>query len=85
MDRESMNRLKFDRRLMRRRGWISEEELAAELEGLPDASHKIAPAEPEAPAAPAAPAEPTAPGLSSAPEPSTGFPPPSDSEPPTFG
>jgi hypothetical protein len=55
MDRESMVRLRLDRRLIRRRGWIAPEELAKELEKLPDVSGKIAPQEPaaEGPARPA--------------------------------
>ncbi len=48
MDRESMKRLRLDRRLIRRRGWVSEEELERELAALPDVSHKIAPVEGEA-------------------------------------
>jgi hypothetical protein len=43
MDRESTQRLRLDRRLIRRRGWLSEEELERELAALPDVSHKIAP------------------------------------------
>ena len=43
MDRESMKRLRLDRRLIRRSGWISEEELERELAGLPDVSDKIQP------------------------------------------
>jgi hypothetical protein len=51
MERESMRRLRMDRRLIRRRGWLSKEELERELAALPDASHKIAPvgSEPSAP------------------------------------
>jgi len=51
MDRESMRRLRLDRRLIRRRGWLSEEDLERELAALPDVSHKIAPVgdEPSAP------------------------------------
>jgi hypothetical protein len=51
MDRESMKRLRLDRRLIRRRGWVSKEELERELTALPDVSHKIAPVggEPSAP------------------------------------
>jgi len=33
-------RLKFDRRLLRRRGWVDPEELEKELADLPDVSHK---------------------------------------------
>jgi hypothetical protein len=46
MDRESMVRLRLDRRLIRRRGWIAAEDLARELDALPDVSNKIAPMEP---------------------------------------
>ena len=45
MDRESMERLKLDRRLIRRRGWMSKEDLGRELAELPDVSHKVAPRE----------------------------------------
>ncbi len=47
MDRRSMKDLRLDRRLARRPGWISEEELARELESLPDVSHKVAEESPE--------------------------------------
>ncbi len=40
MDRESMARLRLDRRLIRRRRWISAEDLERELEQLPDSAHK---------------------------------------------
>ncbi len=46
MDKETMRKLKLDRRLIGRRGWISEDELHRELEALPDASDKILPPEP---------------------------------------
>ena len=42
MDQESMSKLRLDKRLATRRGWLSEGELAEELANLPDASHKIA-------------------------------------------
>lgn len=42
MDRKSIEQLRLDRRLVRRRNWISQDELAKELEALPDVSHKIA-------------------------------------------
>lgn len=63
-------KLKFDRRLHSRRGWVSEEELQAELDSLPDVSHKIAtPEEDEASAAAARPAAPaTSPAESVLPE-----------------
>ena len=41
MDRDSMPKLRLDRRLIQRRGWISPQELEAELESLPDVSHKL--------------------------------------------
>lgn len=47
MDRRSTARLKLDRRLIRRRGWISKEELERELADLPDVSAKIADQEPQ--------------------------------------
>ncbi len=40
MNRESLQKLRLDLRLVRRRGWTTEAELARELEKLPDASHK---------------------------------------------
>ena len=55
MDRETISKLRVDRRLIRRRGWISPEDLEQALEALPDVSHKIAPKEEE-------PAEPRPPG-----------------------
>ncbi len=36
-------KLKFDRRLLRRRGWVDPEELEKELADLPDVSHKAQP------------------------------------------
>ena len=45
MDRRSMERLKLDKRLMRRRGWISKEDYEREIASLPDVSGKVA--EPE--------------------------------------
>ena len=40
MDRESMRNLRLDRRLTRRRGWISPDDLEASLEALPDVAEK---------------------------------------------
>jgi hypothetical protein len=40
--------LRLDLRLIRRRGWISPEDLQRELDALPDASDKIQPPEEEA-------------------------------------
>jgi hypothetical protein len=48
----SLRKLRLDRRLVDRRGWISREELERELASLPDVSDKVAPTEePPAPAA----------------------------------
>jgi hypothetical protein len=47
MDHRSTQKLKLDRRLIRRRGWISQEELERELAALPDVSAKIAELEPQ--------------------------------------
>ena len=40
MNREAIAKLRLDRRLIRRRGWIGEAELKRELDGLTDISHK---------------------------------------------
>jgi hypothetical protein len=48
VDRKSIEQLKFDRRLVRRKNWISEDELKRELEALPDVSHKVATEDDEA-------------------------------------
>ena len=40
MDRNSMEALRLDRRLIRRRNWISEERLKRELDALEDSAHK---------------------------------------------
>ena len=57
MDNEAAARLKFDRRMANRGGWVEDEELANELASLPDCTDKIADPseEPSAPAQPAAP------------------------------
>jgi len=41
MDREAVERLRFDRRLQRRRDPMAEAEYASYLEGLPDVSDKL--------------------------------------------
>ena len=41
MDRESVERLRFDRRLQRRRDWVESSEVDANLEALPDVSDKM--------------------------------------------
>ena len=43
MNRDAIQQLRLDRRLIRRRSWISRSELERELEDLPDVSHKVAP------------------------------------------
>ena len=40
MNRDAMQKMRLDRRLIRRRGWVSEAELARELAALPDAASK---------------------------------------------
>lgn len=40
MVHESMRNLRLDKRLLRRRGWISPEELDKELQALPDGEPK---------------------------------------------
>jgi hypothetical protein len=41
MDRESVDRLKFDRRLALRRGWVEESDYASYIESLADVSDKM--------------------------------------------
>ena len=69
MDRRSVENMKLARRLIERRGWISENDLQKELDALPDVSDKAAsddedpepldeaagPTTPPDPSAPAAP------------------------------
>lgn len=47
MNLEAQRKLKFDRRLIGRRGAATEAELAAELSNLPDAADKAARPQPE--------------------------------------
>ena len=42
---DDLRKLRLDRRLVDRRGWISREEFERELAALPDVSQKVAPAE----------------------------------------
>ena len=42
MNRQEQGKLKFDRRLRNRPGWVSEEEIDAELETLSDAAGNVA-------------------------------------------
>ena len=42
MDHRSMQMLRLDKRLIRRRDWISQKDLEKELSALPDVSDKIA-------------------------------------------
>ena len=53
MDRDTLNKLRLDKRLALRRGWIAPDDLDRELEALPDVSNKIAPADSSAAAEPA--------------------------------
>jgi hypothetical protein len=41
MNNASISKLRVDRRLHRRRGWIAEDELQRELDALPDVADKI--------------------------------------------
>jgi hypothetical protein len=41
----ALRKLRLDRRLLDRRGWISPQELERELAALPDVSAKVAPSE----------------------------------------
>ncbi len=50
MDLESMDQLKLDVRMLRRRGWIEEKELESALKSLPDVADKAAVSEVEPPA-----------------------------------
>ena len=59
MNRESTEKLRLDRRLINRPGWISKAELEKNLEALPDVSDKIAPLEEAEEPSKAAPAEET--------------------------
>ena len=54
MDDKAMQQFRYDRRLIRRRGWIGREELERALEALPDVADKIAPREEETPDTPPA-------------------------------
>ncbi len=47
MVHDSLRNLRLDRRLLHRRGWLSEQEQERELAALPDVSEKIAPPEQE--------------------------------------
>ena len=40
MNRDAMQKLRLDRRLIRRRNWIGDAELKRELDGLTDLAHK---------------------------------------------
>jgi hypothetical protein len=51
MNREATEKLRLDKRLIHRRGWIPKAELEELLEALPDVSDKIAPPEEEEPSA----------------------------------
>ena len=65
MDRESVERLRFDRRLQQRRGWVEESAYSSHIDELPDVAGKMTTAAEleaeEAAAAAAAPVEEPAP------------------------
>ena len=90
MVHDSMKALQYDRRLRKRRGWVSEEDFEGFLEGLPDVADKgeviSADVPAEAPAAAssaaAAPSPPAPPAGEPAAPPSFGGPDESD---PTLG
>ena len=48
MVHEHLKAVRLDRRTLRRRDWVSPEELKRELEALPDVSDKIDPSNPDA-------------------------------------
>jgi hypothetical protein len=50
MNRDALQQLRLDRRLIKRRGWISQAELEKAIEALPDVSDKVSPPDEEAPA-----------------------------------
>jgi hypothetical protein len=52
MDAESRERLRLDRRLIRRRGYIAADELEKSLADLPDVAHKAVPLVVEEPPGP---------------------------------
>lgn len=55
MVHESLRNLRLDKRLLRRRGWLTPQELESELEQLPDVAAKaelVAPEEGESPQSP---------------------------------
>jgi hypothetical protein len=58
MDRDSVQRLRFDRRLQRRAGWLEADERQAQLDALPDVSDKMTTIAEEENAASAKPATP---------------------------
>ena len=63
MDKESVERLRFDRRLQRRSGWVEETTQNAYLESLPDVSEKMTTCADEEKATTAAASPPPAPSL----------------------
>jgi hypothetical protein len=45
MNRRSLEKLRLDRRLTGRHGWISQADITTEIEKMPDAGEKVAAAE----------------------------------------
>lgn len=70
MEQESLDKFKFDNRLRRRNGWLSDEESSTYIDALPDVADKAASPEDEVPevAPPAEPATPAFEALPPAPE-----------------
>ena len=67
MDKESVERLRFDRRLQRRSGWVEETTQNAYLESLPDVFEKMTTCADEEKATTAAASPPPAPSSSPSP------------------
>jgi hypothetical protein len=61
MDRDTLSKLRLDRRLIQRRGWISSDDLEREIEALPDVSGKIGTPAEEAESAESAASDPLSP------------------------
>ena len=88
MDRESVDRLRFDRRLEQRRGWVEDAAKEAHIESLPDVSDKMTRGldEPEEAPADADPTRPEAsPVMPSYSTPAPASDPTSDPTPGSFG
>jgi hypothetical protein len=67
MDKESVERLRYDRRLQRRTGWLDSTDSESYLASLPDVSEKMTTGADEENVAEAAPSAPTTPSTPSTP------------------